>query len=457
MHQRNHFCIFLFVALLISQFAIAQDKATETQEIPLGPTTHSISDEYQTTKPLNRIIVVVNEDVITEKELHDAIKTASKRLQSQGVQLPADPQALHNQVLETIITKRIQLHHAKEVGLSVTDKEIDETISRIADENKLTPTEFTNVLEKDGISFGKFRNEIRDEMIISRLRDREIKTQVNVTDGEIDNFLRTQDTSSIGSDEYRLAHILILVSENMNSTQIQQKKERADLAYAKLKEGVEFAKVAAEFSDSADAAQGGIVEWRPASQLGPQFSELLGTMQPGDLTQIIQSPAGFHIFKLLDRRAMEVPTVIINQTKARHILIKINELTSDSEAKSKIAKLKERLNKGEKFEELAKLYSEDASNSSGGSLGWLSPGDTVLPFEQAMNDLQLEEVSEPVKSQFGWHLIQVIERRTQDVSTDRRKQKAREAIRARKSDVVIQEWLRQLRDQAYVELRMDDE
>ena len=409
MHQRNHFCIFLFVALLISQFAIAQDKATETQEIPLGPTTHSISDEYQTTKPLNRIIAVVNEDVITEKELHDAIKTASKRLQSQGVQLPADPQALHNQVLETIITKRIQLHHAKEVGLSVTDKEIDETISRIADENKLTPAEFTNVLEKDGISFGKFRNEIRDEMIISRLRDREIKTQVNVTDGEIDNFLRTQDTSSIGSDEYRLAHILILVSENMNSTQIQQKKERANLAYAKLKEGVE----------------GGIVEWRPASQLGPQFSELLGTMQPGDLTQIIQSPAGFHIFKLLDRRAMEVPTVIINQTKARHILIKINELTSDSEAKSKIVKLKERLNKGEKFEELAKLYSE--------------------------------EVSEPVKSQFGWHLIQVIERRTQDVSTDRRKQKAREAIRARKSDVVIQEWLRQLRDQAYVELRMDDE
>ena len=414
MHQRNHFCIFLFVALLISQFAIAQDKATETQEIPLGPTTHSISDEYQTTKPLNRIIAVVNEDVITEKELHDAIKTASKRLQSQGVQLPADPQALHNQVLETIITKRIQLHHAKEVGLSVTDKEIDETISRIADENKLTPAEFTNVLEKDGISFGKFRNEIRDD-------------------------------------------ILILVSENMNSTQIQQKKERADLAYAKLKEGVEFAKVAAEFSDSADAAQGGIVEWRPASQLGPQFSELLGTMQPGDLTQIIQSPAGFHIFKLLDRRAMEVPTVIINQTKARHILIKINELTSDSEAKSKIVKLKERLNKGEKFEELAKLYSEDASNSSGGNLGWLSPGDTVLPFEQAMNDLQLEEVSEPVKSQFGWHLIQVIERRTQDVSTDRRKQKAREAIRARKSDVVIQEWLRQLRDQAYVELRMDDE
>ena len=455
MHQRNYFCVLLFVALLTNQFAIAQEKSSELLGNPSGPVTHAVSDELQISKPLNRIVAVINEDVITEKELNDAIRTATSRLQSQGIQLPSDPQALHNQVLETIITKRIQLHHAKEVGLSVTDKEIDETINRIADENKLSLPQFTQTLEKEGISFNKFRDEIRDEMIISRLRDREIKTQVNVTDGEIDNFLRTQDTSSIGSDEYRLAHILVLVSENMSGAQIQQKKERADLAYAKLKEGADFSKIVAEFSDAADAAQGGVVEWRPASQLGPQFSELLGTMQPGELTQIIQSPSGFHIFKLLDRRAIEVPTTIVNQTKARHILIKINELTSDSEAKAKIVKLKERLDKGENFEELAKQYSEDASNNSGGNLGWLSPGDTVPPFEQAMNDLQLEEVSEPVKSQFGWHLIQVVERRTQDVSTDRRKQKAREAIRARKADVVIQEWLRQLRDQAYVELRMD--
>lgn len=457
MHQRNYFCVLLFVALLTNQFAIAQEKPSEPQDTPSGPVTHAITDESQVSKPLNRIVAVVNEDVVTEKELNDAIRTATSRLQSQGIQLPNDPQALRNQVLETIITKRIQLHHAKEVGLSVNDNEIDETINRIADENKLSLSQFTDALEREGISFSKFRNEIRDEMIISRLRDREIKTQVNVTDGEIDNFLRTQDTSSIGSNEYRLAHILILVSENMNGAQIQQKKERADLAHAKLKEGSDFSKIAAEFSDAADAAQGGVVEWRPASQLGPQFSELLGTMQPGDLTQIIQSPSGFHIFKLLDRRAVEVPTVIIDQTSARHILIKINELTSDFQAKAKIIKLKERLDKGEKFEELARLYSEDASNSSGGSLGWLSPGDTVPPFEQAMNSLQPGGVSEPVKSQFGWHLIQVIERRTQDISTERRKQKARETIRGRKSDVVIQEWLRQLRDQAYVELRMDDE
>ena len=199
------------------------------------------------------------------------------------------------------------------------------------------------------------------------------------------------------------------------------------------------------------------MDWRPASQLGPQFAELLGTLQPGDLTQIIQSPAGFHIFKLIGRRIQEVPTVVIDQTQARHILIKINELSSDSDAKLKITKLKERLDKGENFEELAKLYSEDASNSTGGNLGWLSPGDTVPAFEQAMNALTPGQVSEPVKSQFGWHLIQVIERRTQDVSIERRKQAARQAIRTRKSDVVIQEWITQLRDQAYIELRLEDD
>lgn len=450
MRQRNHFYILLLVALLAPHLVSAQ-------ETPSEPVTQAISTDTQISKPLNRIIAVVNEDVITEKELAEAIKTATKRLQSQGVQIPDDPKPLHNQVLETIITKRIQLQHAKEIGLDINDNEVDETVNRIADENKMTLSEFSSVLEKDGIGMEKFRQEIRDEMIISRLRDRETKAQVNVTDGEVENFLRTQDTSSIGSDEYRLGHILVAVTENMNSTQIQLKKERADLAYGKLKAGADFSIVASEFSDAADAAQGGIVDWRPASQLGPQFAELLGTLQPGDLTQIIQSPAGFHIFKLIDRRIQEVPTVVIDQTQARHILIKINELASDSDARLKITKLKERLDKGENFEELAKLYSEDASNSTGGNLGWLSPGDTVPAFEQAMNALTPGQVSEPVKSQFGWHLIQVIERRTQDVSIERRKQTARQAIRARKSDVVIQEWITQLRDQAYIELRLEDD
>jgi len=407
-------------------------------------------------KPIDHIVAIVNEDVITRQELDEAIKTAIDRLQLQGIQLP-DQHTLQNQVLESIVTKRVQLQHAKEVGLSVSESEIDETVHRIAEENKLSLQEFFSLLEKDGISFNKFREEIRGEMIMARLKEREIKHQVNVTEGEVDNFLRTQETSAVGNDEYRLGHILILVTEHMNTGQIEQRSERATMALAKLQQGVEFSQVAAEFSDAADASKGGIIDWRPISQMGPKFAELLEPLQPGELTPIVQSPSGFHIFKLLGRRTQETPTVIIDQTHARHILIKINELTSEGDAKLKITQLKSRLDQGEVFEELARLYSEDTSATSGGDLGWLSPGDTVPAFEQTMNKLLPGQISEPVQSQFGWHVIQVLERRSQDISLDRRRQTARQAIRTRKAEVVIQEWLRQLRDQAYVELRLDDE
>ncbi len=431
-------CI-LLIALFSPSWVV-----TQGIEFPSGP------------KAIDRIVAVVNEDVITRQELNDAMKIAVERLQLQGLQLP-DHSVLQTQVLENVITKHVQLQHAKEVGLSVSESEIDETIRRIADDNKLTLQEFLAALERDNISYNKFRLEIRDEMIMARLKEREVKHQVNVTEGEVDNFLRTQETSSVGDDEYRLAHVLVLVTETMDPAQIQQRSERAEKALAKLKEGVDFSKVAAEFSDAPDASKGGIIDWRPISQMGPKFAEMLEPMQPGEITPIVQSPSGFHIFKLLGRRAQEVPTVIIDQTHARHILIKINELTSENEGKLKITQIKERLDRGENFEELAKLYSEDTSASSGGDLGWLSPGDTVSAFEQAMNKLTPGQISEPVQSQFGWHLIQVIERRSQDISLDRRRQSARQAIRTRKSDVVVQEWLRQLRDQAYIELRLDDE
>lgn len=439
MHNRNYSCAFLLLVALLSV-----DVAAQELESPLAA------------KPIDYIVAVVNEDVITRQELDEAMKAAIGRLQLQGVQIP-DQHVMENQVLESIINKRIQLQHAKEVGLSVGESELDETILRIAEENKLSLPEFYAVLEKDGISYNKFRDEIREEMIMARMKEREIKNQVNVTEGEVDNFLHTQETSAEGNDEYRLAHILILVSENMNSTQIEQRAVRAEMAMKKLKEGVEFAQVAAEFSDAADAKHGGVIEWRPITQMGPAFAELLTPLQPGDLTQVVQSPNGFHIFKLLGRRVQEMQTVIIDQTHARHVLIKINELTSENDAKLKIIQIKERLDKGEDFAEVAKLYSEDTSASSGGDLGWLSPGDTVPDFERAMNALLPGQVSDPVRSQFGWHLIQVLERRSQDISLNRRRQAARQAIRNRKADVVVQEWLRQLRDQAYVEHRLDND
>lgn len=306
-------------------------------------------------KAIDHIVAVVNEDVITRQELDDAVKMAVGRLQQQGVQLP-DQRSLENQVLESVVMKHIQLQHAKEVGLAVGESELDETIQRIAADNKLSLPEFHAVLEKDGISYNKFRDEIREEMIIARLKEREVKHQVNVTEGEVDNYLQTQKSTSEGQDEYRLAHILILVPENTAPSQVQQRAERAKLASDKLQQGEEFSQVAAEFSDAADAKTGGIIEWRPITQMGPTFAELLESLQPGDVTPVVQSPSGFHIFKLLGRRAQETPTVIIDQTHARHVLIKINELTSESDGKQKILQIKERLDKGENFEEIGRAH-----------------------------------------------------------------------------------------------------
>ncbi|MDQ3186670.1 MAG: peptidylprolyl isomerase [Pseudomonadota bacterium] len=405
---------------------------------------------------IDHIVAVVNENVITRYELDEMLKTAVRQLQKQGVQ-PPEPAVLEKQLLERIILNRVQLQLAKETGVTVSDTELDQTLRRIAQENKMSSQEFHNALEQDGISFNKFRDEIRDEIILVRLKEREVNNRINVTEGEVDSFLHAQENSSDSSQhEYRLAHILVQLPEQADALKIQAGRQRAEIALGQLKSGAEFAKVAAEFSDAADAIQGGVLDWRPASQLTKKFAEILASMKPGELTDIIPSPNGFHILKLLDRRNQKDAITMVDQTHARHILIKINELTSETDARRRITELKERLDNGGNFEELARVHSQDASGSSGGDLGWVSPGDTVPEFEQAMNALRDGETSAPVQSPFGWHLIQVIERRSQDMSKERQRQSARQAIRARKGDAAFQEWLQRLRDRAYVEYRLEE-
>ena len=405
--------------------------------------------------PIDRIIAVVNEDVITQKELDEMLKHTIRQLQTRGVQAPAHD-VLEKQLLERFIVNRLQLQMAKETGLVVSDTDLDDTLRRIAKENKMSLPELYAALERDGVNFNKFRDEIRNELILMRLKEREVDNRVTVTEGEVDNFLHSQEISGGGVNEYRLAHILVQVPERAEPAQIEVRYRRAEAALAKLKSGAEFAQVAAEFSDAADAMKGGVLDWRPSTQLPTKFAEVLASMQPGGLTPVIQSPNGFYIFKLLDRRGQQAATVIITQTQARHILIKTNELTSAADARRRILDLKERLDHGANFQELAKLHSEDASASSGGNLGWVSPGDTVPEFEHALNALQPGQVSEPVQSPFGWHLIQVIERRTQDVSNERQRQTARRTIHARKADTAFEEWLQRLRDRAYVEYRLEE-
>ncbi|MET1082306.1 MAG: peptidylprolyl isomerase, partial [Burkholderiales bacterium] len=296
---------------------------------------------------------------------------------------------------------------------------------------------------------------IRSEILLARLKEREIDAKLVVSDSEIDGFLTTSEAQQGKGEEYNVAHILLLVPEQASPEQIQKQRARAEDALNQLRAGADFALIAASFSDAPDALQGGQLGWRTPARLPGIFVEALAPMNPGDLSPVLRSPNGFHIVKLLDRRGTGGP-VMIQQTRARHILIKTSELVSQREARERLVKVKERIDNGANFAELARLHSEDGSASRGGDLGWLSPGDTVPEFEQAMNALQIGQVSEPVQSPFGWHLIQVEERRTEDMSKERQRLVAKQAIRQRKAEESYQEWVRQLRDRAYVEYRLEE-
>lgn len=429
----------IFLVVLTTNLAVAQQ-----------------SDNTGTIKDIDHIIAIVNEECITRRELDKILKISLKQLQKQGIQPPAND-VLEKHLLEREILSLVQLQLASEIGMTISDTELDKALTRIAKGNKMTKEEFYSVLRQEGISYGKFREEIRKEMLLLRLKEREVIKKIKVSEGEVDNFLYTQANLSDSSDEYLLSHIMVRIPEQASVIKIEIRRQLAEAALAKLKNGDEFAEVAAAFSDAADALEGGRLGWRPVTQLPINFSEVLKLMKPGELTQIIRSSSGFHILKLLERRSkIEYDVVVIDQSHVRHILIKVNELTSTTDAQIRIIRLKERLDNDADFEELARLHSEDFTASAGGDLGWVSPGDTVAEFEQAMNGLQLGMVSEPVQSTFGWHLIQVIDRRTKDVSNEQRRRKASKTIRARKSNTAFQEWLQQLRDQAYVEYRYED-
>ncbi len=404
--------------------------------------------------PIDRIIAVVNDDVITRHELDDRLGIVVRQLQKQGTPLPA-PEALEKQLLERMIVDMLQAQFARETGVRVDDTQLDKTLQRIAQENSFPSlAEFRAKLEQEGVDFKKFREEIRSEIIATRLREREVDSKLVISDSEIDNFLATQARQPGKGDEYNMAHILVLVPEQASADKIQASRQRAEQALAQLNDGAEFAQVAAGISDAKDALQGGNLGWRPADRVPALFLDTLQKMRPGEISPVLRSPNGFHILKMIERRSKNAP-VVLSQTHARHILIKASELVPENEAKSRLLEIKERIEAGADFAGEAKRYSEDGSAMQGGDLEWISPGDTVPEFESAMNALQDGQMSGAVQSGFGWHLIQVLERRNADVSVEQKKQQARSAIRTFKSDEAYQDWLRQLRDRAYVEYRLE--
>jgi peptidyl-prolyl cis-trans isomerase SurA len=435
--------------------AVAQP-APATRAAPAQPGQPSPAARPAATRAqsVDRVVAIVNDEAITLHDVDEAKRIVLQQMKQQGVQ-PPSADVMDKQVLERLITDRALLQFAKESGLRVDDTQIERTIQRIAQDNKLSVEELKKALVAEKLTFSKYREDIRSELIMQRLREREVDSRITVSEAEVDLYMATLKTQNAGDSEYELAHILVLVPEQASSDQIEAKRRRAEEALKAIKSGGDFAQVAAGFSDANDALRGGSLGWRAGARLPTVFADQVRTMKPGDISPVLRSASGFHIVKLINKRGRNEGT-IVDQTHARHILVRVNELVSEADAKVKIDRVRDRIESGSKFEDVAKLNSEDASAAKGGDLGWLNPGDTVPEFQAAMDKLAINELSPAVRSPFGWHVIQVLERRRQDISAERERSEAQLAIRQRKAEEAFQAWVREVRDRAYVEIRLDD-
>jgi peptidyl-prolyl cis-trans isomerase SurA len=403
-------------------------------------------------KLVDQIAAVVNDEVITRGELEQRYQTVIRQLQNQNVQQP--PRSLlEKQTLERMITERALLQHAKNSGIRIDPAQVERAVQRIATQNNLSVDELKAALARDGVSFDRFRENISNEILVNRARERQVESKLTVSDAEIDSYLQTQ--ADLGqNEEFNVSHILVTVPENASPEQTQARRSRAQNILDELGRGSAFAQLSATYSDAPNALDGGNLGWKNAGQLPSLFLNAVRKLKPGEVSELVKSPNGFHILRLNEKRGKDVTTVI-NQTRVRHILIKASEITSEADAINRLTQIRERIEQGgEKFENLARQFSEDTGSAAkGGELTWVNPGDTVPEFERAMSALKPGELSPIVQSPFGWHLIQVLERRQQDVTAERQRLLARQAIRERKADEAVEDWVRQVRDQAYVELR----
>ncbi len=403
---------------------------------------------------VDRVVAVVNKDVITLTELAEHTARAEAELRRQRIAAP-ERAALERQVLERLVLDKAQLQLAASTGMRVDELQLDRAVQRVAQNNNMTLAELRRALERDGVEFERFRAELREQILLTRLREREVDDRVEVSEAEVDLYLEEHKASLAAKVEYDVAHVLVRVPEQARPEQVEQARARAERVRDEARTGGDFARLAVSHSDAGDALQGGALGWRAPGRLPELFAEALAGMQPGAVSEPLRSPAGFHVVKLLGRRGAG-DAAPVTQTRARHILVKTNEIVSEEDARRRLQGLRERIAAGADFAELARLNSEDGTAARGGELGWVYPGDTVPEFERAMNALAPGELSPPVRTPFGFHLIQVQERRAADVSAERQRLQARLALRERKADEAYQDWLRQLRDRTYVELRLDE-
>jgi len=398
---------------------------------------------------IDRILVVVEDDVITEQEFLSQLNTVKRQLRARNRQLPPDD-VLREQILERMVLDRLQLQFAARNNISVSDDEVAGAIRSVAQKNGVNPNQLREALARDGIRYEDFVRNIRDQLVVRKVIEREVNNRVHVTEGEVDNFLLTNKDDPDSTKEYDLSHILIAVPELATPEITEAARERAMNLRERLVKGeLEFDQAAIEYSQGREALDGGSLGWRKAGELPELLARTLSTMKPGDVSEVLRTPGAFHIFKLNDVRG-EVQKKIV-QTRARHILIRVDDDTTAQEAERRVMQLRERIKEGADFAELARANSEDPGSSvNGGDLGWVDPGTTVPQFEEAMNALAEGDLSGPVTTQYGVHLIQVLDRRSTEATDERRRAEARAQIGQRKARERYEEWLKQLRDEAYV-------
>jgi peptidyl-prolyl cis-trans isomerase SurA len=403
---------------------------------------------------IDRIVAVVNDDVIVDSELQARLQAVIEQLESSGVPAPTRD-VLEKQVLEQLILDRLQMQMAELTGIRIDDETLNRQIVDIARQNQLSLREFRDILERDGYNFAAFREEIRNELIKSRVQQQQVQDRVQVTERDIDNYLATQAKQGGNNPEYRIGHILIAVPDGASPEELAEARHEAEEVLARLKAGANFGRTAAAESDGQRALEGGDLGWRKGGELPTLFEEIAPKLKKGELSDVIRSPSGFHLIKVLDIRGAE--RHVINQTHARHILVKTNEIVSSNDARSRLRVLRSRIVNGADFNALARANSDDPGSAvKGGDLGWLSPGDTIPAFEKGMDALEIDAISQPFETQFGWHIVQVLGRRDRDSTEEVRRASAANQLHKRKVDEELQTWLRQIRDEAYIEYRLDE-
>lgn len=402
-------------------------------------------------KLLDRVIAIVDDGVILQSDLESRVRTVKTRLEAQGTPLPPDA-VLRERVLEQLLQDQVQLQHAEEAGMRVSDTELNQTITNIAQRNNMTLQEFESALASEGLTYREAREQIRREMLISRIQQRRVDPRIRITNREVENFLASQSGKERSAEEFLIGHILIEVTDFNNDAQVAESREKAENILSELRGGADFRQMAVAQSDGGNALEGGVLGWRRTDQLPSLIANVAPELETGQPSDVLQSGSGFHIVTVLEKRGGTES--VVQQNQVRHILVTTDELTGDAEAEAQIREIRERIVDGEDFAELARELSDDpVSGSDGGNLGWVSPGEMVPAFEAVMTQVEPDTISEPFRSRFGWHILEVQDRRMRDIGEQLQAAEARQVLYRRKYDIELRAWLREVREEAFVELK----